>query len=172
MLVCIWKAKNLFVSGILAFLWLWSGIVYHVLFFTSINDAAYFFGVLFIIQGLLFVLAMVKNSLSFAFRKDAYGVLALLFVLYALLVYPFLNYVFGHWWPVNPTFGLPCPLTIFTFALLLLTDKPIPKYLVIIPLAWSFVGASAAVFLGIIEDYGLLVVGVLGTFALWWRDKK
>ena len=32
------------VNSILTFLWLWMGIVYHLLFFTTINKAAYLFG--------------------------------------------------------------------------------------------------------------------------------
>ena len=45
------------ISWVLALFWLWMGIVYHLIFFSSINPAAYVFGVLFIIQGLLFVYA-------------------------------------------------------------------------------------------------------------------
>src|SRR6476646_5210468 len=44
-----------YISFILAVLWLWMGIVYHLLFFTLINKAAYGFGLIFIIQGVLFL---------------------------------------------------------------------------------------------------------------------
>ncbi len=51
------------ISGILAFLWLWMGVVYHLLFFTGINKAAYLFGVIFILQGLLFLFfGVFKNN--------------------------------------------------------------------------------------------------------------
>src|SRR5688572_31790059 len=43
------------ISGILALLWLWMGIVYHLVFFTAINKAAYLFGAVFILQGILFL---------------------------------------------------------------------------------------------------------------------
>lgn len=32
---------SIVISGILAFLWIWMGAVYHILFFTGINKAAY-----------------------------------------------------------------------------------------------------------------------------------
>ena len=38
------------ISFILSSLWLWMGVVYHILFFTEINKAAYVFGGFFIIQ--------------------------------------------------------------------------------------------------------------------------
>ena len=43
------------VPAILSFMWFWNGIAYHLLFFSPINKAAYGFGVLFVVQGLLFV---------------------------------------------------------------------------------------------------------------------
>jgi hypothetical protein len=46
--------NNRIISGLLAFLWIWMGLVYHIIFFTSINKAAYLFGVVFIQQGILF----------------------------------------------------------------------------------------------------------------------
>ena len=39
------KNSDKIVSIILAFFWLWIGIVYHLIYFTAINKAAYFFGV-------------------------------------------------------------------------------------------------------------------------------
>ena len=38
------------VSGVLAFLWLWIDVVYHLTFFRTINPGAILFGVLFIAQ--------------------------------------------------------------------------------------------------------------------------
>ncbi|MEW6408197.1 MAG: DUF6064 family protein [Patescibacteria group bacterium] len=166
------KNNNKIITGILAFFWLWIGIAYHLIFFTSINKASYLFGALFIIQGILFLFVGFKDKLSFKFRKDAYGITGSIFVLYAIIIYPILNYVFGHWWPSNPTFGLPCPTTIFTFGLLLWTNKKVPKYILIIPLIWALIGMSAAINLGVWEDLGLIFAGILGVILLWVRDRK
>lgn len=166
------KNSNKIVAGILAFFWLWIGIVYHLIYFTSINKAAYLFGALFIIQGLLFIFVGLKDKLSFKFSKGHYGIIGSVFVLFAIFIYPILNYVLGHWWPSNPTFGLPCPTTIFTFGLLLWTNKKVPKYILIIPLLWALIGVSAAISLGIWEDIGLAIAGVLGVLLLWIRDRK
>jgi Family of unknown function (DUF6064) len=71
----------------------------------------------------------------------------------------------------SPTFGLPCPTTIFTLGMLLWLDKTPPLYLLIIPLLWSLIGTVAALKLGIREDVGLLVSGAL-TVWFWVVGKK
>jgi hypothetical protein len=157
----------------LGFLWLWIGVVYHLIHFTSINNAAYIFGVLFILQGFIFIYAgIVKDHLSFNYQTNIYGITGAVFLLYALILYPVLGHLFGHIYPKSPTFGLPCPTTIFTFGLLLWTDKKIPKYVLVIPFLWSIVGFSAAVNLKVYEDFGLLVAGIIGTVLILLSERK
>ena len=60
----------------------------------------------------------------------------LLLVAYAAVLYPLLGQWSGHVYPAQPTFGItPCPVTLFTFGALLLTSAPLPRWLLIIPLA-------------------------------------
>ena len=159
---------NKVINSILAFFWLWMGIVYHLFNFSSINKAAYLFGVLFIVQGGLFAYVGFFRSekLKYQFTLDFTTILGMLFILYALVIYPILAHSLGHIYPVTPTFGLPCPTTIFTFGILLFSIQRIPWYILLIPFLWSFIGFSAAMHLTIKEDFGLVVAGVLGTVAL------
>ena len=46
--------KDKLISYSLSFFWLWMGIVYQIIYFSEINKAAYVFGVLFIVQGIIF----------------------------------------------------------------------------------------------------------------------
>jgi len=163
-------ASDKVVSYILAFFWGWMGIAYHFAFFASINKAAYLFGALFVLQGALFLIA--KNKLVFRFRRDVYGITGAVLMFFAMVVYPILGYFNGHVFPAAPTFGLPCPTTIFTFGILLWTDKKIPAYLLFIPFAWSIVGFSAAILLGITEDVGLLIAGLAAAFLLNKRNQE
>ncbi|MEJ2545056.1 MAG: DUF6064 family protein [Calditrichaceae bacterium] len=106
--------------GSLSFFWLWMGVAYHLVFFTSINRAAYLFGILFIIQGLLFAFyAFSKREFLFEYKGSLNNISGIIFIIYALIVYPVLGYFLGHTYPYSPTFGLPCPTTIFTFGILL-----------------------------------------------------
>ncbi len=69
-------------------------------------------------------------------------------------------------------FGItPCPLTLFTFGMLLLTRAPVPRWLLVIPLFWSLVAGSAAFLLGVIQDWPLLFGGLLIPLLLV-RDRR
>lgn len=161
------------ISFVLAFFWLWMGVVYHILFFTVINKVAYLFGAIFILEGILFLIfGVFRNKLSFRFRSDIYGVTGMILVVFALIIYPVLGYSLGHVYPSSPTFGLPCPTTIFTFGLLLLCDKKCPVAILIIPFIWSVLGFTAAFNFGIVEDAGLLVSGVLALIMILIRNRK
>lgn len=150
------------VSAILAVLWIWMGGVYHIGFFRAINPAATLFGAFFALQGIaLGITGVFSRQLRFRFRPTRRGFVGTLLLAYALLAYPLLAYLLGHRYPATPTFGLPCPTTIFTLGLLLWTEQRVPTFLMIIPLAWSLVGTSAALQLGVREDLGLVVAGVL-----------
>lgn len=166
------KYSSKIISAGMAFLWVWNGLMYHILSFSSINKLAYLFGGLFIVQGLLFfVSGVLRDSITFHFKMNLSGVVGSLFILYAMFIYPVLGYLFGHGYPQSPMFGIaPCPTTIFTFGMLLWTMK-LPKKMLWIPLIWSLIGFSAALSLGIKEDVGLLIAGMVGVI-ITLRPKK
>jgi hypothetical protein len=160
------KNRNTTINITLSFFWLWIGVVYHIIFFSTINKAAYLFGALFIIQGMLFVIwGVYKNSLSFEYKNTANNIIGIILLFYSLIIYPVFGYQLGHIYPYSPTFGLPCPTTIFTFGILLLVNRRVPVFLLIIPLLWSIIGFFAALNLTIYEDWGLIFAGVI-SFAL------
>lgn len=142
------------------------GIVYHWLHFTSINKAAYAFGALFVLQGLLFLFIGQGGLLQFERPTELRGILGIALLLYALLIYPLLGAVMGHLYPHAPTFGLPCPTTILTFGLLIWTTSKVPWWVLIVPILWSVIGFMAALKLGVREDIGLMVAGVLAAVFL------
>jgi hypothetical protein len=162
------------VAGILAVFWIWVGVFYDILFFSSINTGAYLFGAVFIAQGILFLIfGVIIPRLSFSFKLDFSFFAGLVFVLYAMIIYPIIGTLLGHGYPNSPWFGTaPCPTTIFTFGLLLWTDKKVPIYLYILPLIWSLLGLIPALMMGIREDFGLVAAGVAGTIILLIRDAK
>jgi len=85
------------ISGILSFFWLWMGIAYHMAFFTTINTAAYFFGALFILQGGFFLWRGVfQNKLTFQIKKDMYGLVGIVLMVFALIIYPTVSFFVGH----------------------------------------------------------------------------
>jgi len=145
---------------LLAGWWLWMGVVYHGYFFRKINPAALAFAALFVLQaGLLAVAAVRRTPGRFRFSFDPPGVVGSLIIAYALAGYPMLSHTLGHHYPFSPTFGLPCPTTLFTIGMLLVL-RPLRASLLIIPLLWAAIGFTAALKLGIYQDAGLLVAGL------------
>jgi hypothetical protein len=150
------------ISAILAAFWLWTGIGYHILFFAPINPAAYGFGALFVVQGLLFLWCGVhRKRLDFSASGGVSTIVGGVAIVYAMLVYPIIGYLLGHGYPRAPLFGVaPCPTTIFTIGLLCLADRPMPWALWLVPLLWSLIGGTAAWLLGVPEDLGLWIAGL------------
>jgi hypothetical protein len=150
------------ISSILSILWLWMGIIYHIIFFTAINKMAYVFGGLFILQSVIFFqYGVIQQKLSFRFQKTLKNITGLFLILFALFLYPFLGNINGHLYPASPTFGLPCPTTIFSFGLLLMCERRPATYLFIIPLLWSLIGFTASFILGMTEDVSLILSAIL-----------
>ncbi len=157
-----WSGRLVF--GSLALYWIWMGALYHIGFFREINPVATIFGALFILQGALFILAAARGSARFGPPQGWSGILGTVFIAYALVGYPILGALTGHAYPRAPLFGVaPCPTTIFTFGILLWARDRVGIYMLIIPFLWSLVGFTAALKLGIREDVGLLVAGLVGT---------
>jgi hypothetical protein len=161
------------ISGALALLWLWMGAVYHLTFFAVINKAAVAFGALFILQAFLFfTLGVLNSSLAFRLRAGLDGFCGAALFAYSLILYPALGHLLGHEYPAAPTFGLPCPTTIFTFGMLLCAEGRVPARLTLIPLVWSVIGTAAVLYLGMTEDFGLLAAGVIGTTLIALRNRN
>lgn len=162
------------VAGILAAMWLWTGVFYHAVWFAVINKAAYVFAALFMVQGCYFIYAGVyRHQLRFGLRRGLAAWAGAAFVAYAAAVYPLIGMATGHPYPAMPMFGVtPCPVTIFTFGMLLLTVGPVPRGLLVIPVVWSLIGGSAAILLNVPQDWLLLLSGCIAVPLMVVRDRR
>ena len=165
--------RNRVVPGVLAVMWLMTGLGYHLLFFAEINEAAYFFAAAFAAQGAAFgYLAIGRSILGFGFPGGVSGVVGFAFVAYAAVLYPAIGLWAGYPYLAVPAFGItPCPVTLFTFGVLLLTTSRVPGWLLIIPGLWSVVGGTAGFLLGVPQDWMLLFGGGIAIAALYFRKR-
>lgn len=157
------------IFAVLGLFWIGNGAGYHFWQLSAITPAAWLFGTAFLVQSALFLHeAWGQAPFGFRFGIEPRRLAGAAFIAYAAVVYPLIGPFFGHAWPQAPYFGVaPCPTVIFTFGILLLADKDrVAPGLVLIPFAWSLVGGSAALLLGVPEDYGLLIAGLLSTLLL------
>ena len=146
----------LFPRLLLAAHWLWAGVMYHALFFSAINPAAWVFAALFIAQGLLFAASSTHFSTG---RGVARRVAASVLIIYSLL-YPVVVWTDGFVYPRMPTYGVPCPTVILTLGLLIAASPP-SILLSVIPIAWSFMGATAVWLFGVDADLALPAAGAV-----------
>lgn len=166
------------IAALLAAMWLWTGLFYHGVFFARINPAAPAFAVLFIVQGFLIAYyGVLRARLRFGLQTDIAGArlaagLGLALLAYAPLLYPLVGLLLGQRPAEMPAFGAtPCPLTLFTFALLLLTREAVPRALLAAPLIWSLIGGSAAFLLQVPQDWPLLFSGLIAVPLILIRDR-
>jgi Family of unknown function (DUF6064) len=164
------RSHDRWISGLLTVHWAWSAVAYHIAFFTRVNPAAWLFAAIFLLQAALFFWSgVIRAHLSFRCPRTAWTPIGFFLVAYALL-YPAINVVEHGSILRVPTFGLPCPTTIFTAGLLMLATPPSWR-LWVVPVIWSLIGGSAAFLLGVEADYALLIAGMaLAVFSLQKRS--
>jgi len=160
------RPHDRWISALLVWHWLWSALAYQVAFFTRINPAAWLFAILFLGQAvLLFRLGVMQRRLSFAPWGSAWAPFAWGLIAYSL-AYPAINAIDHLSLLRIPTFGLPCPTTIFTAGVLMLST-PRSWRLSTVPIIWSAIGGSAAFLLGVRADVALPIAGMaLAIFSL------
>lgn len=157
---------------VLAGMWAWSGMVYHVLFFARVNPTAYGFGALFAAQAALLARAALRGTLRPALHADAAGVVGGVVAAYALVVYPLLVSASGHPYPAAPTFGAPCPLTLFTLGVFAWADARLPRSLLAVPVFWAAIGTGAATGLGMTADLALVPAAIVGAALVLARHDR
>lgn len=151
------------ISAILALLWTWMALAYHLAFFTAIGAPAYGFAMVFLLGASLFLWhGVVRRQLEFRLTAGPRSGIGLLLIVYALAVYPAWSWLAGQPYLETPTFGLPCPTTIFTMGLLAFLVRPYPRSPLVVPVLWSLVGVQAAFLLEVPQDLALAVVAVVG----------
>jgi Family of unknown function (DUF6064) len=154
------------ISAILTLLWTWQALAYHLAFFTVINPLAYVFAVVFLAGAAVFFWhGVIRRRLNFkptgitnGWRTRAGWSL----MIFASFIYPAWTYVAGHRYPAFPTFGLPCPTTLFTIGMLSFLVRPYPRSILLVPVLWCFVGSQAAFVFDVQADLGLIAAAVLG----------
>lgn len=153
------RSVGRFVTVVLAVQWTWSAVAYHLLYFTGINPVAFAFAALFLVQAAFLTAAAWRRSVHLSPPTTLRAVAGAAIAVYSL-AYPFLSAALVGDYPRIPTFGVPCPVTLLTIGLLLMS-APLRRGLLIVPVIWTAIGGSAALLLGVTTDFALPVAGVL-----------
>jgi hypothetical protein len=177
-LVGLWMAikpgrlSDRLIPAILGFFWIWVALMFWLPSGGQGFVLGYIFAGIFLLQGLLMLIQALRPRLVFTYKGTPAAWIGITFALYAMLGYPLLGILVGHTYPQAPPFGLtPCPLVAYTFGLLLLTSPRVPKTLLIIPFCYALSGILW-VSIGMVEDIGMVLSGLLGLWLIWSRDAK
>jgi hypothetical protein len=127
----------------------------------------------FTLQAVLLVAAgIARSDLVTRPRRDLSSGLGAVFIAYALIGYPLVGVLGGHALRVVPVFGVsPCATVTFFIGLLLWAVPPVPRYLLLVPLAWALNAAPHNMATGVVVDYGMLVAALVTAGWVIWRDR-
>ena len=127
----------------------------------------------FALQAVLLVVAgIARRDLVIRPRLDLSSGLGAVFIGYALIGYPLVGVLGGHALRVVPLFGVsPCATVTFFFGLLLWAVPPVPRYLLLMPLAWALNAAPHNMATGVAADYGMLAAALVTAGWIIWRDR-
>jgi hypothetical protein len=161
------------VPALLAGFWAWMGVVFMWGYQADISASGRVFGWLFLIGAACFAYAALRGvDLGLGQAPSRRLIIAGAMVVYAMLIYPLLGALAGHAYPEGPLFGVaPCPSAIFTLAVLVACLRP-RWYLLLVPIAWAFIGATAAVKLGIVEDHALIAAALVTLIVAVWMPRR
>jgi len=163
-----------FATGVLALLWLWTGVIFNGFVFSGLWQGALVVAALFVIQAILLAMTgVLKNRLRFNVTADVAGVVGGLAILYALVGYPAVGVLMGRGYQELLLVGLAgCPTVTFTLGWLLWSRRPLPKAVLVIPVLYALAMGGTAASLGIVEDIGLVVTAVVAAGLLLLRDRR
>lgn len=166
----VWVSRINF--AVLAFFWLWVALMYWIASAGPGFPIGYVFLLFFLIEGGLFLLQAIKPKLAFGTYNQLHTIGGLTMILYTMFGYPLLAIFLDHPYPQASLIGLtPCPLTLYTFGLLLLTRSAIPVHVLIIPLFWTVSGALW-ISIGMWEDVGMVLGGIIAFVLILRRNKQ
>lgn len=139
-IVLIWRApawSGRAVATILLTCWLFVAWAYLLERYDSINFAARYYAIGFVLQAALLAwTGVIRDRLRFDLH-DATARIGLALIVYALAVHPLIPLFTGRPWMQAEIFGLaPDPTTIATLGVLLTADRP-RWHLLALPLLWS-----------------------------------
>lgn len=146
------RSRGQLVAAFLAASWLWIGLRFHLTTYSTINWAARYFAVAFVVEAVFLLWYGMRGRLEPGFAASKRGLAALL-VIAALA--PLAGLATGRAWDQVEFLGLtPDPTAVATIALLLLSGPRTPRVALVIPVLWCVIGG--------------LTLYALGSPEAWW----
>lgn len=149
--------RSRLILAILAGGWLWTGLVYHFLYFADLNFAAPAYGIVFLLQGAFLCWAgVVRRRVTIAFDGSPGAWVGVGIAVLALAGVPLADSVGGAGW-TGVRFALIAPesTALLTLGILTMARGRSRLALTAIPALWTLVAVAHAWVLDIPQDYAL-----------------
>jgi hypothetical protein len=171
-LVVVWRVhrgstRQVVVTMILAAGWLWTAWAYLLRHYDTINWAARYFAVGFVIETLLLIwTGAIRGHLSFQPYRDWISKAGMGLFVFVLVGQPLIGPLVGRDWKQAEIFGVaPDPTVLATLGILLTVDTRPPWGLMIIPLIWCALSGTTLWTMGS-PDAWFMPVAALSTLGL------
>ncbi|MCD6475828.1 MAG: hypothetical protein J7K85_06130 [Anaerolineaceae bacterium] len=166
------KTSDWIIVGMMIFFYLWNALLFWLPMAKGGFTTGYVFVVIFLFEVAYLLYAGIKERLSFRFKSSVTAIIGVVVIAYGLIIYPIVGLLIGRQYPAlifSPFF--PCPLNIWVMGMFLLTEKPLPRCLIVVPFVWGLFGFFM-VAIGLYEDIVLVLMNILGAILIWSRDLK
>jgi hypothetical protein len=156
---------------LLALAWAWLAWGFHLERYATINWAAVYAGIAFVIEAIFLAAAALTGSLTLSWPRLPLNWLGLALYLFALLPYPLLALFSGRGWSQAEVFALaPDPTALGTLGLLFLGNR-MSLLLMPIPLLWCLVASLTLYGLGAPEAW-IMAFGAALALAALFLDRQ
>jgi hypothetical protein len=164
---------NTVIKIFLTFAFAWNGIVFFLIFASSIISM--FASALFIIIAVLFAVDIFRKKIQFRFPVTGWQRYLTVFWILLVFLYPVIGMALGHYYPETCMPVAPCPLTVFAIALVAAAIPYVDRVTYIFLLPWAFLGLPKCMgALDCYEDCVLFAAGFYGLVVLIinWKNIK
>jgi phosphohistidine phosphatase SixA len=150
------------IPAILGVGWSWVAWGYLLERYATINWAASYLAIGFLVQGLLLVIIGIAQGLSFAPKLDGRAKAGLVAFAFALAIYPLIGPLLGRSWTQTEVFGIaPDPTAIATLGIVLAARGRVRWELLIIPLIWCVISGATLWTMGSADAPGPVLMATL-----------
>lgn len=142
-------------AAILALCWLWLAWAYHSQRYATINLAANYYALAFVLEALLLLwLSVMRGQLNFAAADSSRQRTGMGLFIFAWLCFPLLGPLLGRSWSQAEIFGMaPDPTALATLGILLLGGTRSVWWLFPIPVIWCLISGATLWAMGSIDFF-------------------
>jgi hypothetical protein len=165
--------RSRIISTIFAGLWAWIAWAFLWRRYATINWAATYAILLFVMETLLLGwVGSVKGRLTYRPSRDPAGMIGMSLLAFSLAIYPLLAALFGRPWRQTEVFGItPDPTALATLGLLAMAEGGRRGALMVVPMLWCLLSGATLLAMGSPEAWVQIPAPLITLGAIAWSRR-